>query len=243
MNETKARAAKFLVSIFIPILLMTALGRIISVIYANISTDVMYDNSRLPIFLYYTKRILAVLTRGFGFSSIIFGHMNISKKAGNTAVALVILVEFLDCAASFSIDMFQSNILGREFSAIVYLLVNFLFGVLILVTIAVISILVMKKSRGNGYEDSSVSSLISLKKPPQRAILFSSLMILTVKIISEAIYTVQFLFDVNFILYEGEFLSIISAYISILLTDGVLTYVTIMISYVLLSSMKTNKNL
>jgi hypothetical protein len=241
MNENKNSASKFIIGVFIPILLLTALGRILSVIYGNITTDIMYAESFLPDFLYYSRSILAILTRGFGFAVVIFNYMNIGRRAGNTAAALVVAVDFLDSASSFAIDMIQTTIVGQEVTAIINLTLNFLFGVLIIVTIAVMSIRTMKGTYTGKGGDYPVTP-ISLKNPPIKAILNSSVLILLVGIISEAVYTVQFLIEYNFALYSGEILAIISAYITIILTDGVLTFAVIMVSYALLYLAKSRKN-
>lgn len=231
MSLTKGKSSRFFAVTLIPVLIMTIIIRVISVEYVALSNDVMYMDSVGITILEYTRTILSLITKSLGYAAIIWGHMLIGRKAGIKVTAFITLIEILDSASAFVIDIVQKNITGGEIVALLYLSVNFLLTFAVLATISIITSSIAKKRE----DRNDIRSLVSLSNPPQRAIFFSSVFVMTAKIVFEFVYTIQFLYDVNFRLYEGELVSIISSYAEIILTGGILTFMAITCFYMLIN--------
>lgn len=231
MSLTKEKNSNFFAVTIIPILIMTIIIRFISVWYVALSNDIMYMYSVIINILDYTITILSLITKSFGYAAIISAYMIIGGKAGIKTTAFIILIEFLDFASAFIIDIVQKNIVGKEIFAAISVFVNFLITFAVISTISIIT----SSIAGKRKDRNDIRTVISLSNPPQRAIFFSSVFVLSAKIVLELIYTFQFLYDYNFRLYEGELTAIISSYAKIILTGGVITFIAVTCFYMLIN--------
>lgn len=231
MGATKSKTSKFFMTILLTLLLLTAIGRILSVLYSMMASDIMYMTSVWVYILEYAVTFIFLIIKTLGYAAVIWAFMFAEKIKCVKFTALILAISLLDSAASFIIDVIQHSISGYETVAAAALGLNFLYILAMIAAISAISSFISKKYK---YRN-NIESIISLSNPPQTAIFYSSLLILASKIIAELIYTIEFLFDVNFVLYDGELTAIISSYAKILMVDGILTFILITCLYMFIN--------
>ena len=163
------------------------------------------------------------------------------KSGFSTSIKVCIarsIIIFIDCIILFVSNFILSINGAVNWIFALSLLADFLLNTVIIFIAAFLVHLIFRKNKSwNDFD-----SLLDFKNPPQKAIFSLCIYYFLIKFISELTYTVSFLFDVGFELYDGELATIISTYVSIIIINGIIPIFVITLLCLLITKLSTEKH-
>lgn len=130
VSETKTfRSFGWMVVVLL--LSMTALGRLLNHFYSITATDIMYADW-VSAALGYIMEALSCLQYVFGFGAVLYAQRKWGLNAGNGVFGIVALTCLADMGARFLIDYLSNSIRGVEIVAMLWLLLQFAYELIIL---------------------------------------------------------------------------------------------------------------
>ena len=219
-------------------LIFTVLFRIITALYNDLASNDVFSESVLTIILgVIVSDISDEVIYGLGCAIIIIAAFTGKKYIAVIATAIVSIELFIDYSASYVIDYLTVMIRGTEIFIAVYLALNFVLRSIIYALIAAISLKIFKK---NTDLINTPLPVISKRHPTNIAILWAVIIRMAIFIVYELYSNITGFIEYGFDLTVKDVVSIIGAYLEILIRAAV-DYLIIFASYTLLSLRNIDK--
>lgn len=220
-NESRVLTVGVAVSLAI-----TLIARILSVINAE-----LYEMSLIHNIFSVVVDVFDGIIFAAGAAVIIYFLRLGNKKNVRFAMFFVLFILVLDYSASYLIDLINGNLIGGlELFIALFLLLNFAARALTYILLVCFAAAIM---RGASIPDDGVHiPVFSRRHPVSRMVTAAALFHMAPYILFEIYSNITGIIEYGWGMTGADVLSIISAYVEILLIDGVITYFA---TYILLS--------
>ena len=217
---------KYILPLAITLLLIVAGARASAYLYTLSSTDITYPDW-VVVFSSYLTDALGAVRLAVSFSAVTFAYYY--KKKVFPAACVTVLCSLADFAARFIIDIVTDAIIGNEIIAVIWLLLSFLYEFVFIILACVIArIMILKLARCD--TDRKLR-----KYTAERALIYSVILYMISRVISELFYMVDFLISyVN--ITNTEIASIVGSFLRIFVIYGGISLITGYLSLSVLTS-------
>ncbi len=214
-------------------LAFTVIYYVCAVSVSIISASSLYSHQTLITVISVIRDIIEVGIYGAG-AAVILAFLRLDEmKFAKYAYIAVLLVLFVDYGASFCVDFALGNIDGIEGITALYLLLNFATRAILYA----LTIMFAKRAFASAKEPPLPIPFVSLKNASSRMLVWAFFVRVTPYLIFELYSNITGIIEYGFDMTGSDVLSIISAYVEILLS-GVIAYTVMYLLCVLYLSVE-----
>ncbi len=205
---TSGSAGRRLVTRTAVLLILLSAARTLGVLYSYAATDIRYLETFLPTFLHYARQFFTSAAFGAGVAFTAIGVFFGDTREGRQMFLLHAGILLADAAAALFIDGISGAVSGESLLlAALSVGAGWLWSVLL----AFLGWIAARRvSRRAGAVE--------------RALFISSAVYMAGRLLLETVYLIQFLIQVEFVLYSEEIVVIVGEYLSIVFLYGGVTF-------------------
>ncbi len=207
------------------LLILLAAARVLGVLYARFATDIRYMETVLPAIFDYARRILTAVAFGTGIAftgyAVFFGE----KREGRQTFLLHAAVLLADAAAALLMDGISGAVRG---AALPLAVLSVGAGWIWTALLAFLGWFFARRIANKGGA-------------PERALIASSAVYMTGRLLLETVYLIQFLIEVEFAPYPQEIAVIAGEFLGIVFLHGGITFFASFIAGRILSRLYSQK--